>query len=495
MNAVVTSGQLAALADLGLYGVKTAQRVAPGEYAPGIPTGRPITPLPKVTPATLNRWTLAVQHHEAAKAGPHFDLRLVDPDAGKAHSWAIPKARLPQPGEKLLAVQTFTHTPDYALHFGEKGPQTIGSGYGKGKVQMVMKEPVEVVEADRDKVRFNVYAGKDISEYLLRRTHDNKWLLQNTTITKERRPDIPQSKPDYKETAPNKVDVTDDSQLMAAKIDGAHNTFVLDAGQPVRIFSYRPSERDTGVIEHSHQFLPGHTVRVPDHLGGLILRGELVAADPHTGAARSSQDTGAVLNSGVWKSRDLQAHTPLRALIFDVARRHGKDVESLPYEEKLPILRQVHESLPFLELPPMARTPKEKINLLNKIRSGKEPLTSEGVVLWPLKGGVPIKAKFRPDHDVYVREVYPEEGKREGLAGGFRYSWTPEGKIVGNVGTGLDHALKRDLLEHPEKYIGRVAKVRALGVFPDKDNPKKPGALRAPAYKEWHLDKNMGLLP
>jgi hypothetical protein len=489
-----TGGQLAACADLGLYGVKTAQAVAPGEYAPGIPTGKPISPLPKIDHTTLNRWTLAVQHHDAERAGKHFDLRLVDPDAGKAHSWAIPKARLPQPGEKLLAVQTFTHTPDYALHFGERGPQAIGKGYGKGKVQMVMKEPVEVVEADNNKVRFNVYAGKDINEYLLRRTHENKWLLQNTTITKERRPDIPQSKPDYKETAPSKVDVTDDSQLMAGKIDGAHNTFVLDAGQPVRVFSYRPSERATGIIEHSHRFLPGHTARVPDHLDGLVLRGELVAADPHTGAARSSQDTGAVLNSGVWKSRDLQAHTPLRALIFDVARRNGKDVESLPYEEKLPILRQVHESLPFLELPPMARSSEAKINLLNRIRTGAEPLTSEGVVLWPLKGGAPIKAKFRPTHDVFVREIFLEKGKRTGLAGGFTYSWTPQGEIVGRVGTGLSHDEKKQMYEDPTAFAGRVARVQALGVFANKHDPKKPGALRAPAFKDWHLDKNLGLM-
>jgi len=488
-------GRLAALADLGL--LKTAQAALPGEFAPGIPKGKPVSPLPTINADTLNRWTLAVQHHETARSGgrAHFDLRLVDPDAGKAHSWAIPKARLPEPGERLLAVQTFTHTPDYALHFGEKGEQTIGSGYGAGKVRMALKEPVDVVEANRDKVRFNVYQGKDINEYVLHRTHGDKWLLQNVTITKEKRPDIPQSKPDYKETTPDKVDVTNDQQLMAAKVDGAHNTFVLDAGHPVRVFSYRPTERDTGVIEHSHRFLPGYTTRVPDHLDQLVLRGELVAADPHTGRARGTQDTGAVLNSGVWKSRDLQTHTPLRAIIFDVARRHGKDLESLPYEKKLSILGEVHKSLPFLELPPMARTPKEKIDLLNRIRTGQEPITSEGVVLWPLAGGPPTKAKFRPDHDVYVREVYPETGARTELAGGFRYSWTPEGKIVGNVGTGLDHALKRDMLSNPAKYIGRVAKVQALGLYHDKEHPKKPGALRAPAFKDWHLDKNLGLLP
>jgi hypothetical protein len=47
------------------------------------------------------------------------------------------------------------------------------------------------------------------------------------------------------------------------------------------------------------------------------------------------------------------------------------------------------------------------------------------------------------------------------------------------------------MLDNPEKYIGRVARVRALGLYTDKDNPKKPGALRAPSFQDWHLDKGM----
>jgi hypothetical protein len=476
-----TAGVLAAFADLGL--IKTAK-----EFAPGIPASRPTSRLPRITPKTENRWTLAVQDHEAKRARRHFDLRLVDPDAGKAHSWAIPKARLPDPGERLLAVQTFTHTPEYALHFGEHKTETIGKGYGAGRVRMALKAPTEIIEANNTKVRFNVYDGRNNQEFLLKRTKGDKWLLINTTVTKDRM-DIPQSKPKYKEVEPDAIDISDDDQLMMAKVDGAHNTFRLDAGRPVRVFSYRPSERATGVIEHTHRFLPGLQARVPKQLDGLVLRGELFASDPVTGRAREAVETGAVLNSGVWKSRDTQQHSPLRAVIFDVARRAGKDVEAIPYQEKLKVLRRVSKALPFLELPPMAESPRGKVDLLNRIRTGQEPITGEGVVLWPLSGGPPVKAKFRPEHDVYVRQVFPETGQRHGLAGGFAYSWTPRGKVVGRVGTGLTHDLKRDMLENPGKYIGRVARVRAEAVYRDKDNPKKPGALRAPSFQDWHLDK------
>lgn len=474
-------GMLAAYADLGI--VKVAQ-----EFAPGIPKNRPTSRLPSVKFTHPLRWVMAVQDHEAKRARRHFDLRLVDPDAHKAHSWAIPKARLPAPGEKLLAVQTFTHTPEYALHFGDKKPQIIGKGYGAGRVRMAVKAPTEIIEASNTKVRFNVYDGRNNQEYLLKRTRGDKWILINTTVTKDRA-DVPQSKPRYKEVEPDSIDVTNDQQVMSAKIDGAHNTFRLDAGKPLRIFSHRPTERDTGIIEHTHRFVPGLQLRVPKQLDGLVLRGELFAADPHTGRAREAVETGAILNSGVWKSRETQEHSPLRAVIFDVARHAGKDVETLPYKEKLKILRKVHAALPILELPPMAYTSRDKVDLLNRIRTGQEPITREGVVLWPLEGGPPTRAKFRPEHDVYVRQVFSEKGTRDDLAGGFAYSWTPRGKIVGRVGTGLTHALKQDMLENPKKYIGRVARVRAETVYRDKKNPKKPGALRAASFKDFHLDK------
>jgi hypothetical protein len=171
---------LAALTDLGI--AKLA-----AEFAPGIPKNKVTSQLPHITPATENRWVMAVQNHETTRSGgrKHFDLRLVDPDAGKAHSWAIPKARLPEPGEKLLAVQTFTHTPEYALHFGEHKEETLGPGYGAGRVRMALKSPVDIIEASNNKVRFSLNEGKQNQEFVLHRTHQDKWLIRNVTRAHE----------------------------------------------------------------------------------------------------------------------------------------------------------------------------------------------------------------------------------------------------------------------------------------------------------------------
>ena len=124
--------------------------------------------------------------------------------------------------------------------------------------------------------------------------------------------------------------------------------------------------------------------------------------------------------------------------------------------------------------------------LVSDIGKGKHPLTTEGVVLRPLNvPGHPMKAKFRPDHDVHVREVFGATGK-DGMpldrAGGFRYSHTPKGPIVGSVGTGFDHKLLKEMLNNPDNYVGRVAKVQA-------EQKYESGALGKASFMEWHLDK------
>ena len=177
-QAAYRAGRQEALTQLGL--LKTARRRK--SYAPGIPK-RHTSALPTVDTTPLT-WTMAVQDHNANRARRHFDLRLVDPDAGKAHSWAIPKARLPEPGEKLLAVQTWTHSPEYALHFGEHKEERIPSGYGAGTVRMHRKEPVQILEANSNLVRFSANNGQRKDDFLLRKTHGDKWLLINTTKTK-----------------------------------------------------------------------------------------------------------------------------------------------------------------------------------------------------------------------------------------------------------------------------------------------------------------------
>jgi hypothetical protein len=149
------------------------------EFAPGIPKSKRTHALPTAQNKT---WTMAVQEHLARKAGPHWDVRLVDPHTGFAHSWAVPKRTFPGQGDKpILAVQTPTHSSRYALTFGEKGPKEIREGYGAGSVEIKHKEPVKVLSVGDDRIKFQ---REDGQSYTLFRTKEDKWLLRNSTEKK-----------------------------------------------------------------------------------------------------------------------------------------------------------------------------------------------------------------------------------------------------------------------------------------------------------------------
>jgi DNA primase len=149
------------------------------EFAPGIPQSKKTHALPEGEDQT---WTMAVQEHHARKAGPHWDMRLVDPHTGFAHSWAVPKRTFPEAGGKpLLAVQTPTHSSQYALTFGEGKPREIKKGYGAGQVELKHKEPIKVLSVDDNRIKFQRDNGES---YTLFRTKDDTWLLRNSTEKK-----------------------------------------------------------------------------------------------------------------------------------------------------------------------------------------------------------------------------------------------------------------------------------------------------------------------
>lgn len=152
-------------ADFKIDKIKTAAKKK--EFAPGIPVARTISKIPSIK---NKAWTLAVQLHDAKKAGKHYDIRLVDPKTEKAHSFAVPKARLPRASDRmLLAIQQPTHTSSYALGF----EGTIPAGtYGAGKVTMPIKEPINVIKANADRVDFERKNGQ---RFVLFRTKGNNW--------------------------------------------------------------------------------------------------------------------------------------------------------------------------------------------------------------------------------------------------------------------------------------------------------------------------------
>jgi hypothetical protein len=453
----------------------------PNEFAPGIPSNPRVLPLPTVKEP--QKWEAAIQHHHAVRSGHHIDLRLIDPDE-KAHSWALPKAKLPEPGERVLAIPQPTHTREYA---GRKGEFHLIEGYGRGKVIGSGLMPTEVVSARPGAIKFNLYSGKDgVQEYALFHT-PRGGILQNITATAERGVPgfagsvIPNSKPPYREMHPEAVRFDNEDEVHQAKVDGAHVTFHLQDGKPMKVFSYRPTERSSGVIEHTHKLQGFHKLIPPHDLDRTVLRGELYGEKD--GKAIPAETTGGLLNATVWTSRQKQRETgtQLKPVIYDVVKYRGKDMQDAPYREKLTVLQQVAQKFPFLQLPPTGRTETEKRELFNRIQSGQEPITSEGIVSWHLDKPYPTKAKFRPDVDAEVVGVTTGQGKFKDSIGALKVR-LPGKEAVTHVGTGLSEELRREIAKNPQDYIGRVVKVRTQQVFAS-------GKMRAPSFGGWHIEK------
>jgi hypothetical protein len=461
------------------------------EFAPGIPSAKKVQSIRASRKPEV--WNLAVQQHPARKAGDHFDLRLVDPKTQHAHSFVTRKGEgVPGPGQPIIRVkQQPTHTSEYALTFEGEIPKGYGETKPGKKVTQKLNKPVEVLQSSDDFVRFNYYTGQGPQEFILtrdkKRPEDEAWYLINVTKMRKRL-DLPFHKPKYKQIAPGAINLEDDDQVMAAKLDGGHNLFSLVKGRRPRIFSYRePKKRETGVIEQSQKVESLYHLTVPKELHNTVLRGELYIQKSDGGPV-AAERVGGILNADVWKSRALQKeYGQLRPAIFDVVVFRGKDMTNAPYSERIEALKEVQKHMPQFEIPDLAFTKDEKKALLEAIEKKLHPRTHEGVILWPKsKPGHPTKAKFTVDHDVYVQSItqaFDKNKKPKEEAGALWYSLTPDGPVVGKIGTGFSRNLRQDMWARKNAYVGSVVKLTA-------EKQTKSGAFTKARFAGWHLDKN-----
>ena len=107
---------------------------------------------------------MIIQEHDAVKAGLHWDLRFEKDFTDKnspmygekvLRSFAIPKHKLPEDKEQILAIQVNDHAWSYRNFEGNLGP-----GYGTGSVKMIYNENVEVERFDEDKIIFEYKGNK-----------------------------------------------------------------------------------------------------------------------------------------------------------------------------------------------------------------------------------------------------------------------------------------------------------------------------------------------
>lgn len=419
---------------------------------------------------------LYVQEHIGQRAGLHYDVRLGDGKRGLL-SWAVRKG-VPDPKGKHLALRQPLHDASYGKFSG-----MIAGGYGAGQVKLVAQHRVLVTGKDDRGISFVTADEKSPQRFRLQHTSgfgrkgQEAWLFMNTTPTALG----PYQKERFRQKEDSDVEeVFSPSNRVSQKLDGAAS-WLETRPHGVEVLSYRTSKRTGLPIVHTERAgLAGMKIEgLPQN---TTLRGEMVGQQG--GKLISAAQLGGLLNSTIENSLQAQKDRGIlvRQALFDVVKHKGKSLEDMPYKDRLKILRNILEKLPpdvFFE-PRGTQDPEQQRKLWERVRSGKDPYTREGVVSQPLEGGAPTKVKTYPEADVLIRQVFEGAGKFKGKAGGFEYALPedPE-KVVGRVGTGFSDADRADMFAHPEEWIDRIARLRAQEQFPS-------GAYRAPGFLARH---------
>jgi len=473
------------------------------DFAPGLPDPSRFGEIHKLI--TGKELPFVIQRHLAERAGPHYDVRFgTRPDAQAPLVSFATKKDWPGPGGKTMLFQQPLHSGQYADFEGE-----ITHGYGKGTVKTHEKGKLIVTQADKDKIKFVLAHKKFPETYTLirksgpprpkterqRATQGGSWLLINTTPMDAAKmlggePEaVGLNKMRYTKIPSEQVDkVFSKDYLVQEKVDGASALYHLLADR-IEVLSYRTAQDDRPIIHTYRTMGPGGEkagVKLPKRLIGTILRGEIYGE--REGQAIPPQELGGILNASTVRSLEKQREQKVRMkhMLFDVVRL-GKDYVppvSVGAEDRMRMLSDVSKYLPpSFSMPETATDPAAQRDLYKRITGGEHPRTREGIIAWPKEPGKkPIKVKATPEADVWVQKVFPGEKRLKGVgAGGFEYSLSPEGPVTGRVGTGFTEATRKEMLEDPEGWKGRLARIRSQGRFPS-------GAHRAPAFISLHED-------
>lgn len=169
---------------------------------------------------------------------------------------------------------------------------------------------------------------------------------------------------------------------------------------------------------------------------------------------------------------------------FDVVKWKGRNVEDLPYKDKIPMLEEINKKIGMIDVPPMAKSRQEKAELKNSILEQRHPLTYEGIVVYDLDSPTPRKSKKRLDWDAEIVGTFPAEpGSKYHNNGIGGFVVQPENSNVKlKVGSGLDDQMRRDAYQNPEKYIGQWAEFKS-------QRKHSSGLHQAPIFKRIRMEK------
>jgi len=78
------------------------------------------------------------EHYQKSKRSSHFDLRILDLKKKVLWSWAFPKRKFPEVGEKVLAIKTQDHKISYMYFEGNLKNGDVVSLHDKGRCHVIL---------------------------------------------------------------------------------------------------------------------------------------------------------------------------------------------------------------------------------------------------------------------------------------------------------------------------------------------------------------------
>lgn len=418
-----------------------------------------VTSLPVNFPLTFVR-----QAHKADRAGLHEDFRFGD--TGGLYSFALRKGLPTEEGVPHLAVTQPLHAYSYKDFEGE-----IGKGYGKGYVKKIDSGDLVLLSKSPTKLVFTRGDKRNAPIYVMVKTKNGNWL----TIRKTE--DIPDAIKGYSKQHFKSMDIKDianaldEGAIASPKIDGA-GALVNVGKHGLDVYSIR-RDKNGKAIRYTDHIGNLRDIDIPKHLRGNLYRAEVFGT--HNDTPISPNELSGILNSTLSNAikKKRAANIKLKLALLGKLQKESEYYTDLS------------DDIAALSLDSVIGVPtydkEQALDALSLMRRGLHPLTQEGLVLRGGKLKGPTKAKLLEDQDVVIRNIFKAITDSDNRAGGFEYSLPDSDKIVGRVGTGFDHSTLRDMLNKPEEYIGRVAKIKTQGQYPS-------GAYRAPSFISIHED-------
>ena len=111
------------------------------------------------------------EHYQKSKRVSHYDLRILDPSKRTLWSWAFPKRKFPEHGEKVLAIRTMNHPVSYMYFEGRLKDADMVTLFDRGKCNIIVyKDNLIILHLIGDHIN-------GVFNFIKSHPSENSWLV------------------------------------------------------------------------------------------------------------------------------------------------------------------------------------------------------------------------------------------------------------------------------------------------------------------------------